>query len=169
MPRGRKGKRAEWNQRDWFVSFGEYEGGRSWEDGRRYGFVSAGGGLWFSRTLRSVPVGARVNVHIYVAVGITLAQAQRFDEATVRLDGDWVPLAPQDLQGTYRSSTTTADPDEDAEYAIPVRWLVAVPSSDAYWEKGMFANQNSACKLRQEFTLDHLRRHFSLDELEEDV
>lgn len=169
----RKGKRAAWNQRDWFVSFGEYEGGRSWKDGRRFGFVSAGGGPWFSKTLKSVPVGARVNVHIpklgYVAVGITLAQAQRFDEAKVSINGDWVPLASRDLEGTYRSSITTCDLDEDAEYVIPVRWLVAVPSSDAYWEKGMFANQNSACKLRQEFTLDHLRQHFSLDEHDDDL
>lgn len=39
------------------------------------------------------------------------------------------------------------------------------PVSEAYWEKGMFANQNSACKLRQEFTLNRLVQHFHLDEL----
>lgn len=38
----KKGKRADWNGRDWFVSFGDGDG-RSWEDGRSYGFVSAGG------------------------------------------------------------------------------------------------------------------------------
>ena len=35
---------------------------------------------------------------------------------------------------------------------------------DSYWEKGMFANQNSACKLRQEFTLQRLAAHFGVDE-----
>lgn len=30
---GRKSKRADWNQRDWFVSFGEHDAGRSWADG----------------------------------------------------------------------------------------------------------------------------------------
>ncbi|WP_306304855.1 hypothetical protein [Piscicoccus intestinalis] len=35
-----------------------------------------------------------------------------------------------------------------------------MPAEQAYWEKGMFANQNSACKLRQEFTLERLAQHF---------
>ena len=41
----------------------------------------------------------------------------------------------------------------------------ASPKAQAYWEKGMFANQNSACKLRQEFTLDRLTRHFNIDDI----
>ena len=92
-----KGKRADWNGRDWFVSFGEIPGGRSWEDGRRLGFVSAGGGDWYSRSLRSLPLGARVNVHIptrgYVAVGETLGEAMPASEAQVLVDGHWVRLA----------------------------------------------------------------------------
>ncbi len=47
--RTKKGKRADWNGRDWFVSFGDGDG-RSWEDGRSYGFVSSGGDVWYSRT-----------------------------------------------------------------------------------------------------------------------
>lgn len=31
---GKQGKRAEWNGRDWYFSFGVGES-RSWEDGRR--------------------------------------------------------------------------------------------------------------------------------------
>ncbi len=167
-PRGRRSKRADWNGLDWFVSFGE-GGSRSWEDGRRYGFVSAGGDPWYSRTLRSVPVGARVNVHIpgvgYVAIGETLAGAERFDVAKVLVDDTWVPLAEQPLDASYRHGS----PDEpvtgdNAEYVVPVRWFVANPAPRAYWEKGMFANQNSACKLRQEFTLERLAHHFGLDD-----
>ncbi|MCW2904329.1 MAG: hypothetical protein JWO67_6594, partial [Streptosporangiaceae bacterium] len=59
-----QGKKEPWNGQDWYVSFGEETYGRDWEDARRYGFVSAGGGDWFSRTLRALPVGARVFVHI---------------------------------------------------------------------------------------------------------
>lgn len=169
----RMSKRADWNQRDWFVSFGESDGGRSWADAHKFGFVSAGGDPWYSQTLRAVPVGARVNVHIpkrgYVAVGITLADASRFDEAKVRLDGHWVRLAEQHLLGNYLHAETSGSvTDANAEWVIPVRWLVAVPTSNAYWEKGMFANQNSACKLRQEFTLDRLSQHFGLDQFETD-
>ncbi len=162
-----QGKRAEWNGRDWFVSFGDAEESRSWEDARTYGFVSAGGGPWYSRTLRSLPVGARVNVLIpergYVGVGETLAEAQPFDSAQVLIDGEWRPLAEQSRQGTYRYDPGPEGQDT-AEYVVPVRWIASVPKSAAYWEKGMFANQNSACKLRQEFTLERLAHHFRLDE-----
>jgi hypothetical protein len=116
-----------------------------------------------------MPVGARVNVHIpqrgYVAVGITLREAKRFDEAEVRIDGEWLPLAQQQLDAPYRH-TAEGEPvtDDNAEYVVPVRWLAVNPKSEAYWEKGMFANQNSACKLRQEFTLDRLGQHFGLND-----
>lgn len=165
----KRGKRAEWNGHDWFVSFGEDSSeGRSWDDARRFGFVSAGGGTWYSRTLKSLPLGARVNVLIpgrgYVGVGETLAPATRFDETKVTIGEDTVRLADQPLIGRYRyGSGDEPDSDEVAEYVVPVRWFVAEPRETAYWEKGMFANENSACKLRQEFTLDKLAQHFQVD------
>lgn len=165
--RAKKGKRAEWNGRDWFVSFGDGQG-RSWTDGRKYGFVSAGGDVWYSRTLRSLPIGARVNVHIpghgYVAVGETLGEATRFDEARVLVDEGWLRLADQELHDPYTHEPAgQPHADDVAEYVIPVRWIASSSKSGAYWEKGMFANQNSACKLRQEFTLERLVNHFELD------
>lgn len=51
-----------------------------------------------------------------------------------------------------------------AEWVVPVRWQTAVPREQAYWTKGMFANQNSACKLRQEFTLERLAEHFGVED-----
>lgn len=169
-PQRRSGKKAEWNGRDWFVSFGDGLG-RAWDDGRRYGFVSAGGGRWFSQTLRALPVGSRIFVHVpkagYVAVGETLRPAERFETAQVEVNGSWVPLAAQRLRAGYvhQEGLSAAEvDDDDAEYVIPVRWTRAVGLSEAYWEKGMFANQNSACKLRQQFTLERLAAHFQLDD-----
>ena len=165
--KNKNGKRAEWNGRDWFVSFGAYMGGRAWEDGRKYGFVSAGGGAWYSRTLRDLPEGARVNVCIpqqgYVAIGDVTGPAQRFESAHVTVDGHPMKLADQQLIGTYEHGEDgKAETDDTAEWVVPVRWHTAVPAEQAYWEKGMFANQNSACKLRQEFTLDRLAQRFGL-------
>ncbi|MFD2395178.1 hypothetical protein ACFSSF_17160 [Dietzia aerolata] len=109
--RKQKGKRAEWNGTDWFVSFGD-EGSRSWDDGRRYGFISAGGGRWYSGSLHNLPVGARVNVHIpksgYVAIGEVLRPATRFDEAEVLVDDNWVRLADQQLHAPTASARTAA-------------------------------------------------------------
>jgi hypothetical protein len=159
----KKSKRAEWNGRDWFVSFGDGLG-RAWEDGR----VSAGGDAWYSRTLRSLPVGSRVNVHLpgrgYVAIGETLRPAARVDEAEVLIGGSWTALGDQDLHARYAHTDAPHPTDDEAEWVIPVRWIDSRAKSAAFWTKGMFANQNSACKLRQEFTLDHLARHFTLGE-----
>jgi hypothetical protein len=165
-PGAKKGKRAQWNGQDWYVNFGTH--GREWEDGRNLGFVSAGGSARSSGTLRTIPVGDRVNVYIpgsgYVGVGVTLAEAKRFDAALVRQDGNWVPLAPQTLGGSYRHvQPGQVETDEISEWVLPVRWLAAVPLADAYAEPGMFYNPNTSCKLRQEFTLERLADHFGLD------
>jgi hypothetical protein len=55
-----------------------------------------------------------------------------------------------------------SDPDM-SEYVVGVEWEQTLPASQAIWEKGMFANQNSACKLRDRFTLERLIQRFGLD------
>lgn len=159
-------KQAAWNGHDWYVSFGEEAGGRSWDDARTHGFVSAGGGEWFSRTMRQLPVGARVLTHIpksgYVAVGEVLAPARPFEDAVVDHDGSEVPLSSLALQGTYVFPERDDDQDQ-REWVVPVRWLTAVPRAEAFWKPGFFANQNSACKLRNEYTISEVSSHFGLD------
>lgn len=164
---GRKGKTASWNGVDWFVSFGEgdYQSGRSWEDARTYGFVSAGGGAWYSRTLRNVPVGARINVYIpkrgYVGVGTVTGEPVRFADATREADGRIAKLADLPLVGSYRHGDEgRPDAEDDSEWMLPVEWSDTRPKENALWRKGMFANQNSAGRLRQEFTLGLIAQEF---------
>ena len=156
-PSRSESKRAPWNGTDWYTSFGEDHDGRSWEDARRLGFVSAGGGDWYSNTLKSVPEGAQVWTCIpkvgYVGVGVTTGVAAPYSESWLR---DEVGL-----QGTYVHA------NEEDEWVLPVEWIKTIPRGEAVWQKGMFANQNSACKLRNEFTLDILRESFGIDEDEE--
>lgn len=151
---------------DWYVSFGE-GGDRAWVDALRFGFVSAGGGKWYSSTLRGIPVGARIFVHIadhgYVGVGETLGPARRFDQAEVLVDQAWTRLAGLGLQASYQHVADPADvTDDNAEYVVPVRWFRAVDLPDGFWEGGMFANQHSACRLTQRFTIGRLAKHFGL-------
>ena len=71
-----------WNGRDFYVAFGEGER-REWEDARRYGFVSAGGGAWYSRSLQQLKPENRVFAYIpkgrgvggYVGVGEVTAES----------------------------------------------------------------------------------------------
>lgn len=158
--------REPWNGTDWYVSFGDSPEGRQWADGMKYGFVSGGGGEWFSRTLKNLPPGARVFACIpkigYVGVGTVIGEAQRFDETVVTIDGVDARLADVPLSGNYRH----ADDQDDAmaEWAVPVEWIHTVPREQGFWKTGMFANQNTAAKLRQQFTIEEVTAAFGLDE-----
>lgn len=74
------------------------------------------------------------------------------------LDTDGGPAAFRDLQctGGYRHDSG------EAEWVVPVRWIATLSVADAIWENGMFGNQNTACELRNRFTLDRLDVVFGL-------
>ena len=153
-------RREVWNGRDWYCSFGLESGRREWGDAQRYGFISAGGGLWYSRTLSALPIGGRVFVCVpgtgYVGVGTVTGQACEADGATLTVDGVETAFRDLALNGSY------VHDNGEPEVIVPVEWIATVPATQAVWEKGMFANQNSACKLRSRFTLDRLLGAFHL-------
>ncbi|MFF8947592.1 endonuclease NucS domain-containing protein [Streptomyces sp. NPDC014940] len=165
-----RGKQEPWNGSDWYVSFGDEAGGRNWDDALRYGFVSAGGGEWFSRTLRSLPLGARVFTHIpkvgYVGIGTVSGEPQPFEDAVLSNEGESWRMSDLSLVGTYRRAGDRAESDADdrREWIVPVTWERAVPREEALWRTGFFANQNSACKLRARFTIEEVTRHFGIDQ-----
>lgn len=83
-------------------------------------------------------------------------------EFTVALDGrPSVPLLTVPLAAPAMAKT--ANDPELAERVVRVRWQKALTREQAIWEKGMFANQNSACSLRQQFTLERLAERFGLN------
>lgn len=149
--------REPWNGRDWYVAFGESPEGRNWEDARKFGFVSAGGDTWYSRTLKNLPIGARVFACVpkkgYVGIGKVTGEATPFTDAVVSVNDVEGKLAGLPLVGSYKHSPE-GDTDESAEYVVPVEWEETVAVEEAIWKTGMFANQNSACKLRKQFTID---------------
>lgn len=160
----KKTGKAPWNGRDYYISLGDGVH-RSWEDCRRYGFVSAGQGKWYSTTLNLLKPGARVFACIpkvgYVGVGIVTDEVVPIKDFQVVVDGEKIPLLEADLRVPMDKDVD--DPDL-CEYVVRVEWIKTVPKERAIWEKGMFANQNSACKLRNQFTVERLTEHFQLDE-----
>jgi hypothetical protein len=149
-PAGTAARQKEpWNGRDWYLSFGD-DAERSWDDARAHGFVSAGGGEWYSRSLRSVPEGARIWTCIpklgYVGVGTVTGPAQRF------ANSEYAQI--RDLKAPY------VHPNGEDEWVLPVAWRTTYPKNRAVWQKGMFANQNSAARLRNSFTLEILNTAF---------
>ncbi|MGL5861002.1 MAG: hypothetical protein ACRCY9_07095, partial [Phycicoccus sp.] len=103
----KKGKRAAWNGLDWYVSFG---GNRTWEDARRFNFIAAGSGRFYTQTMRSLPEGARIWVN--VPAPVTSLSARR---SPPRADG-WTPSSrstsagcdwPIKISPARRSRTST--------------------------------------------------------------
>ncbi len=162
-PKKRRSREA-WNGRDWGVTFGTNNYARSWDDAVKYGFVSAGGGRWYSQTLRNLPLGARIFVNVpgagYVGIGEVVGAAQRFDSATVMLDGQDTLLSALPLAADYRRDGDTSD--DMAEWVVPVQWEATRPQTDAFWVKGMRANQNSAFRMYQQFTIDQVTAAFGV-------
>jgi hypothetical protein len=162
--RGRRSKRTRraWNGRDFYVGFG-IGGTRSWDDAREYGFISGGGGPHYSRPLNRLEPGHRVFVHIpksgYVGVATVTESAQPVKDFTVEVDSKQTPLLDLPLKANMAYDV---DDSEKCEYVVRVRWLKALDPSEAYWETGLFANQTTACRLTNQFTLDKLYQRFDI-------
>jgi hypothetical protein len=158
--------RESWNGTDYYVSFGEGPT-RNWEDAVKYGFISAGGGHWYSNTLSLLHPGARVFVCIakagYVGVGIVKEDVVPVKEFLVDVDGVPTPILKLHYKAPDMDKNT--EDIERSEYLVRVDWIITKPIDQGVWEKGMFANQNSACKLRSKFTIERLTDIFKLAEI----
>jgi hypothetical protein len=137
------GKREPWNG-EYYVSYGEGES-RSWDEARRYGFVTGGGGPWYSRTLKLLGPGDRVWVNIpgkgYVGVGTVTGPMQPMSEFRIRVGDRDLPAAEVLNQAHY--DRDQIDDEEYCAYFVPVDWLQTVPTDQAIRETGFFGNQNT--------------------------
>lgn len=152
-----------WNG-EFYVSFGD-EQSRSWSDARRYGFISGGGGAWYSQTLKLLHPGDRVWVKIpgtgYVGVGRVIEPIQVVNTFTVMTsDGEKPALDILEHRDVYRKNAL--DP-EQAEYFVRVRWLDTKDLQQAVNEVGLFGNQNTVCRPttpKWRHTIERLKSYF---------
>jgi len=135
-----------WNG-EFYCSFGDSLA-RSWEDAVDYGFISGGGGTWYSRTLQVLEAGDRVWVNVpqqgYVGVCRVLAPAAPANGFTVMKNGVEVPVLEAANRGSYH--VEFVDDPERCEYFVAVEWLHTVALSQAVREVGLFGNQNTICR-----------------------
>ena len=157
-----KGKEP-WNGSDFYFSYG----GRNWDDAVEFKFISAGGGRWYTNSLRQLQPGHRVFVHVpgqgYVGIGRVVSAAVSAHEfVATGADGKQSKLPDVKLRST--DILKHRDDPEKVEMAVGVEWLKTVPLAEAFWENGLFANQNSACKLRSKFTIEQVTERFGVKE-----
>jgi hypothetical protein len=160
-------RRGDWNG-EYYVSFGAGKT-RDWDEAVKYGFVSGGGGLWYSNTLKMLEPGARIWVNIpgegYVGVGEVLENAVPVDEFwAMDSVGNKQPIVM--LSEKARGMRKAADNPETAEYLVRVKWLKTVPIREAIHEKGFFGNQNTVAKPKTpkwNHTVERLKKRFSIN------
>lgn len=143
-------KKGSWNG-EYYASFGADPNGRHWEDAMKHGFISAGGGDWYSKTLKMLNPGDRVWVNIpktgYVGVGEVTGN---------RVIADEFISEDMNLKGNYN---TESEFDEDrAEFFVPVNWIKTVSQNQAVSELGFFGNQNSVCTPKTEKWVHTVKR-----------
>jgi hypothetical protein len=157
---------GEWNG-EYYASFGyDMEVVR---DGLKRGYLVAGGGSWYSKTLAMLEPGARIWVNVpgsgYVGVGVVAQEMQAVDEFTVLDDaGNHVPIAKvSTVAASLRAST---DDPEMADYLVRVEWLKTIDPKRAIHEKGFFGNQNSVARPRSpkwDHTIERLKTRFGVE------
>ncbi len=141
----------------WYVNIGEGPH-RAWEDMRRYGFVSAGGGEKWSKPLQRLQPGDPIVAYLrgagYVGYGRVIAPAIMARDFLIGTGSILEQSLAQPNLGHNQN-----DP-KMAEYLVGVDWQKTTAAIDAKRMDGMFANQNIVCKLRDPKTIDFLRVQF---------
>ena len=169
-PSAPNGKKAsvirEWNG-EFYVSFGTESNSRNWEDARKYGFISAGGGSWYTNTLNMLKPGDRVWVNIpkvgYVGVGRVTEESKPAKDARFLFEGTERNFFDLDLKGNYKN----AESENEQEYIVKVEWIKQLDNKKAIKESGFFGNQNTVCKPTSEkwdFTIKRLKDKWSIIE-----
>ena len=166
----RKKKKGEWNG-EYYGSFGHDGGneGRIWDEAVKYGFFSAGGGSWYTKTLSYLEPGARIWANIpgtgYVGVGEVLEPAIPVDDFNVTDEsGQQVPI--QSLPIAAARMGRYADDPEKAEFLVRINWLTTVKVKEAIKEKGFFGNQNSIARpvaASWAHTVERLKKRFQME------
>lgn len=139
-------ERVDWNG-ELYANYGDGQY-RSWDDARKFGFISAGGGEWFSRTLRLLVPGMRVWVNRpgvgYLGVGIVRSEPVLASDFMVQTDQG--PRRYVDIGNVHPKMRENAADPEKADRFVSIEWIASVPESKAVRQTGLFGNQNSAAQ-----------------------
>lgn len=153
-----------WNGQDFYITQGEYSDA-NWDDCRKYGFVTSSGGAKFTRPFDRVHVGARVFAYIpkvgYVGVGRVLEANVPVDHFKVETNDGMIPVHQATLIADDMAQNIG---DRDlCSNLIRVEWIKTVDRENALKGAGLFANPNTACKLRDADTIQAVCKHFGID------
>ena len=163
---GSGGSKGEWNG-EYYVSFGQSED-RDWQEAVKYGFISGGGGNWYSQTLFLLSPGDRVWVNIpkkgYVGVGRVTNSAVKASEFMVSVDGVQKPFMDMASANYHRQFI---DDEEKSEYFVSIDWVFTKKLAESVSEIGFFGNQNTVARPKTHkwiHTVERLRQVFGVND-----
>lgn len=156
----KSGMKEKWNGNDYVVNFEDGKS-RSWEDAMKYGFISAGNGSWYNRTLYNLREGNRVFCMMpgkgYIGIGEVIEEAKPLRDFEVMYNERSKKLIELDI---FEGMKHDLDNDEMCEHVVKVNWLHHVSLRDAFKIPGLKANQNTVFKLNHQFTIDKVIEYF---------
>jgi hypothetical protein len=151
-----KDEKEPWNG-EYYVSYN-----RDWNDAKKYGFISAGGGAWYSTKLSLLNVDDRIWVknpeYGFIGVGKVIDTMHKANEVQFEADGKSGSIYELPHEGNYGEENI--DNDDKAEYIVKVYWLKTVDIKKAVSEVGFFGNQNTVCRptsKKWNYTIERLK------------
>ncbi len=147
----------------WFLNVGEGDH-RNWDDCRVHGYISAGQGKRYMNTMQSLKKGDKVfaylSKHGYVGFGEVTKEAEMIKDFVV--EREQKRLLELDLKAP-RPDENSDDP-EMSEWAAGIDWKKTFPREDARTFKDAFVYPGVRCRLRDQATVDFLKREFGLED-----
>lgn len=152
----------------YYVNFEESEH-RSWIDAVKYGFIAAGQGKSYSMPLKKLQIGDIVVVyflyedllrkkfknikHGYIGYGVVTQ--------TARMLKDFVFKGKKYNQIKFKApnALNNLNSIDNSEYLVGVKWNVTRKYKTTITEKGIFANQNIVCRLKDKNTIALLKKN----------
>lgn len=158
--RATKKARGPWT--GYYYTTGGTQEARPWEDMKKYGFITASGGKWYTDGLARLSKGDKVFYYQvnngYLGYGIITSERQKASEFTLESGKKLIDVLPKSYL------IDDADDPDLCAYIVGVNWKKAFNRDDAKSFQGIFANQNTACKLYSQETVDFLKSQFGINE-----
>lgn len=135
---------------------------RSWDDCRKYGFLSAGQGKIYSDPLTTLEKGDVVVAYLksYGFVGIGKVVDKAIPVNDFRYKNQLLYQIPLKCKNMFDNSD-----NDKSEYVLNVNWIKSVEAKDAKWRRksGLFTTQQIKASLQnQKETVEFLEKEFNL-------
>lgn len=143
----------------YFVNVGEGRH-RSWEDNRKYGFISAGQGEQWSNQIKSLRNGDMVAAYLsrcgYVGIGLVQNEAVMIKD--FKVNGQLLKFQQLNQSRIFENSNNP----RTSEWVVSIKWIKTVPKKEAKWLKGLFKYLSIKASLaNQKKTIDFLEKEFN--------